>query len=124
MIKTDIIGNLTQDPRTNTVNDTTFCNLRLASNKKRKNKEGNYEEETTFLNASAIGKPAETLGKYLSKGSRFTFRVIWLTRNTRTRKAIKLETKSCVFASSSFLEVKLTEQSQQPLMMVSRFNAC
>ena len=70
MIKTDIIGSLTQDPRTNTVNDTTFCNLRLASNKKRKNKEGNYEEETTFLNASAIGKPAETLGKYLSKGSK------------------------------------------------------
>lgn len=45
------------------------CNLRMASNQKWKGKDGEWKEETTFINAEIWGKSAEACAEYLDKGS-------------------------------------------------------
>lgn len=45
------------------------CNLRMASNQKWKGKDGEWKEETTFINAEVWGKSAEACAEYLDKGS-------------------------------------------------------
>jgi single-strand DNA-binding protein len=41
----------------------------LAINRKWKNQQGEQQEETTFVDLEAFGKPAETMNQYLRKGS-------------------------------------------------------
>jgi single-strand DNA-binding protein len=41
----------------------------LAVNRRWKNQQGEQQEETTFVDIEAFGKPAETMSQYLRKGS-------------------------------------------------------
>jgi single-strand DNA-binding protein len=67
--KVFLIGNLTRDPELRyTPQGTAVVNLRLATNRHFKDKEGQMKEETCFVTAVVWDKQAETCNRYLRKG--------------------------------------------------------
>ena len=64
-----LIGNLTRDPEVRMLpSGRPVCNFGIAVNRSFKDAEGNYKDETTFVDVDAWGRQAETLGKYMQKG--------------------------------------------------------
>lgn len=67
--KVFLIGNLTRDPELRyTPGGVAVVNLRLAVNRKFKDKSGELKEETCFVTVTAWDKQAETCNQYLQKG--------------------------------------------------------
>lgn len=65
-----LIGNLTKDPELRyTPQGTAVVNLRLAVNRKFKDRAQELKEEVCFINAVVWDKQAETCNQYLRKGS-------------------------------------------------------
>jgi single-strand DNA-binding protein len=65
-----LIGNLTKDPELRyTPQGTAVCNLRLAVNRRFRNKNQELKEETCFVTVVVWNKQAETCNQYLHKGS-------------------------------------------------------
>lgn len=64
-----LAGLLTRDPELRyTPNGTAIANLGLAINRSWKDDAGNKKEEVTFVDITAFGKQAETIGQYFKKG--------------------------------------------------------
>lgn len=67
--KVILIGNLGADPEVrHTQSGSTVCNLRMATNEKWKDRDGNQQERTEWHSISVFGNQAEACGKYLAKG--------------------------------------------------------
>lgn len=65
-----LMGNLTKDPELRyTPQGTAVVNLRLAVNRRFKNKNQELKEETCFVTAVVWDKQAESCNQYLHKGS-------------------------------------------------------
>ena len=65
-----LVGNLTRDPEIKYIpSGTPVCELGLAVNDRRKNQNGEWIEETTFVDVTLWGRTAEVASEYLSKGS-------------------------------------------------------
>jgi len=65
-----LIGNLTKDPELRyTPQGTAVVNLRMAVNRKFKDRNQELKEETCFITAVVWDKQAETCNQYLHKGS-------------------------------------------------------
>ena len=65
-----LVGNLTRKPEVHyTPGGTAVTDVGLAVNDKRKNPQGEWVEETTFVDCTLWGKVAEVAGEYLDKGS-------------------------------------------------------
>jgi single-strand DNA-binding protein len=65
-----MIGNLTKDPELRyTPQGTAVVNLRIASNRKFRDRNQELKEETCFVTAVVWDKQAETCNQYLKKGS-------------------------------------------------------
>lgn len=65
-----LMGNLTKDPELRyTPQGTAVLNLRLAVNRKYRNKNQELKEETCFITVVVWNKQAETCNQYLHKGS-------------------------------------------------------
>lgn len=68
--KVIVLGNLTRDIEvTFTEGGMAIGDASLALNHKRKDKEDNVIEETTFVDVTIFGKQAETAQQFLSKGN-------------------------------------------------------
>ncbi len=64
-----LIGNVTQDPELRYVSSgTAVLDLGLAINRRTKQDDGTWGEETTFLDVTCWGRQAENCAEYLSKG--------------------------------------------------------
>jgi single-strand DNA-binding protein len=64
-----LIGNLTRDPELRyTPSGTAVVNLRLAVNRRFKDKNGEQKDDACFLTVVAWDKQAETCNQYLKKG--------------------------------------------------------
>lgn len=67
--KTILLGNLTRDPELRvTPQGLSICKLSLAVNRTFKDSSGGDQEETTYVDVDAFGKPAEIISKYMMKG--------------------------------------------------------
>ncbi|HWA98309.1 MAG TPA: single-stranded DNA-binding protein [Pirellulales bacterium] len=65
-----LVGNLTRDPEIRyTTSSLAVCDIGLAVNDRRKNANGEWIEETTFVDVTLWGRTAEVAGEYLKKGS-------------------------------------------------------
>ena len=63
------MGNLTRDPEVKyTSGGTAIAKLGMAINRTWTNKEGQKQEDTTFVDVDAFGRQAEVIGQYLKKG--------------------------------------------------------
>lgn len=67
-----ISGNLTRDPQLRTTNSGfSVLNLGVAVNDRRKNQQtGEWEDYANFVDVTVLGKQAESLSRFLSKGSK------------------------------------------------------
>ena len=65
-----LVGNLTRDPELRYISSgTAVTDIGLAVNDRRKNANGEWVEETTFVDVTLWGRTAEVAGEYLTKGS-------------------------------------------------------
>lgn len=65
-----LMGNLTRDPELRyTSSQTAVSDVGLAVNDRRKGNDGQWIEETTFVDVTLWGRTAEVASEYLSKGS-------------------------------------------------------
>ena len=67
--KTIIAGHLTRDPETRQAGSSSVCSFSIAVGRKFKGKDGQMQEETSFIDVEAWGKTGELVAQYLSKGS-------------------------------------------------------
>lgn len=68
--KVILLGNVTRDPEVRyTPKGMAITKLGLAVNRKWRTETGEQKEEVTFVDVTAFGKQAETLGQYVRKGS-------------------------------------------------------
>lgn len=64
-----LIGHLTRDPElAYTPSNTPVCKFGVAVNRKWKSASGEQQEDVSFFDVEAWGKPAEILNQYVSKG--------------------------------------------------------
>jgi single-strand DNA-binding protein len=65
-----LVGNLTRDPEIRYIpSGSAVADVGLAVNDRRKNANGEWIEEVTFVDVVLWGRTAEVAGEYLSKGS-------------------------------------------------------
>jgi single-strand DNA-binding protein len=65
-----LAGHLTRDPEVRVVNaDRSVASFGIAINRRWKGQDGEFKEETTFVDCEAWGRTAEIIGQYLFKGS-------------------------------------------------------
>ncbi|MBN1394160.1 MAG: single-stranded DNA-binding protein [Pirellulales bacterium] len=65
-----LLGNLTRDPEIRYLQSgTAVTDVGLAVNDRRKNANGEWVEDTTFVDVTLWSRTAEVAGEYLSKGS-------------------------------------------------------
>ncbi len=64
-----LMGNLTRDPQLSyTAGNVAVCKFGLATNHRRKDREGNVKEEVCFVDCTLFGKGGEVFNQYMSKG--------------------------------------------------------
>lgn len=64
-----IVGNLGRDPELRyTPQGTPVCQFSVATNERRKDKTGEWQDQTTWFRVSLWGRQAETASQYLTKG--------------------------------------------------------
>lgn len=67
--KAQIIGNVTADPETRFLESgSSVTNLRVATNRSYKDREGNKQEETEFVPVVCFGKLSEIVQQFVTKG--------------------------------------------------------
>lgn len=67
--KVILAGNLTRDPELRvTPQGLSICKLSLAVNRNYRTANGEEQEETTYVDVDAFGKPAEIISKYMGRG--------------------------------------------------------
>jgi single-strand DNA-binding protein len=65
-----LMGNLTRNPQLRyTPSQQPVCEFGIAINRKWKGQDGQQHDEATFVDCTAWGRSAETICKYLTKGS-------------------------------------------------------
>lgn len=67
--KITLVGNLGRDPELRyTPQGTPVCNFTMATNERRKDKSGEFQDQTTWFRVTLWGRQAETASQYLAKG--------------------------------------------------------
>jgi single-strand DNA-binding protein len=67
--KITIVGYLGRDPEMRfTPQGTAVCNFSVATTERRKDRNGEFQDQTTWFRIAVFGKLAETANQYLSKG--------------------------------------------------------
>ena len=65
-----MIGNLTRDPELRHAGNTPVCELRLAVNREWKNKAGEKQKDTCYVDVTAWAAQADSCKRFLAKGSK------------------------------------------------------
>ena len=64
-----VVGYLGKDPELRyTPDGTPVCNFSVATTERRKDKSGEFQDQTTWFRVSLFGRQAEVASQYLSKG--------------------------------------------------------
>jgi single-strand DNA-binding protein len=92
---------------------TAIANLRVATNMKYKDKDGNPVEKVEWHRVTVFGKSAENCAKYLSKG-----RMVHVTGRLQTRSwekdGVRRYTTEIIAGNVQFLGGKKSEDTQTP----------
>ena len=100
-----LVGRLTRDPELRALpSGVSVCSLRVACNSSRRDVEGNYQEKPNFFDVSVYGAPAESVSRYMRKGSRVAVdgRLEW--REWETADQQKRQAVSVVADTVQFLD--------------------
>lgn len=98
-----LVGNLTRDPESkDTRSDTSLCSMRLAVNGRRKDSQGDWQDDPNYFDVTAFGRTADNCAKYLEKGSpcavkgRLNWRE-WETQEGGKRQAVDVVAEDVQF---------------------------
>jgi single-strand DNA-binding protein len=101
-----LTGNLTADPELRQLpSGSSVCNMRLASNTRRKGQSGDWEDKPNFFDVVVWGGQGENAARYLSKGSpvaldgRLEWRE-WETKEGQKRQTVEVVAETVQFLSS------------------------
>jgi single-strand DNA-binding protein len=100
-----LVGRLTRDPELRALpSGTSVCGLRVACSSSRRDAEGAFQEKPNFFDVSVYGASAESVGRYMHKGSRVAIdgRLEW--REWETADQQKRQAVSVVADSVQFLD--------------------
>ena len=98
-----IVGRLTRDPELRALpSGSSVCSLRVACNAYRKDADGEPVERPNYFDVSVYGAPAETVSRYMHRGSRvgvdgrLEWRE-WETAEQQHRQAVSIVADSVEF---------------------------
>lgn len=102
-----ITGNLTKDPDLGSIpnSGTSVCSLRIACNGRRRNSNGEWEDQPNYFDVTVWGQQGENCGKYLRKGrpvaidGRLRWRE-WTTPEGQKRQAVDIVAETVQFLGS------------------------
>jgi single-strand DNA-binding protein len=100
-----LIGRLTRDPELRSLpSGVSVCGLRIACSSSRKDAGGDYREKPNFFDVSVYGTSAESVSRYMRKGSRVAVdgRLEW--REWETSEQQKRQAVSIVADTVQFLD--------------------
>lgn len=100
-----LVGRLTRDPELRALpSAVSVCSLRVACNSSRRDVDGNYQERPNFFDVSVYGASAESVSRYMRKGSRVAVdgRLEW--REWETADQQKRQAVSVVADTVQFLD--------------------
>jgi single-strand DNA-binding protein len=98
-----LVGNLTRDPELRELpSGHNVCNLRIACNGIRRTPEGEYQERPLFFDVATFGGLAESVARYMHRGSRVAVdgRLEWSeweTADAQKRQAVSVVAESVQF---------------------------
>lgn len=101
-----LVGNLGRDPELRyTPQGTPVCQFNVATNEKRKNREGAQENTTTWFQVTLWGRQAEVASQYLVKGKQVFIEgrlhlEEWTDREGLKRTTLKVNASDVHFLSS------------------------
>ena len=105
--KVFLIGNLGQDPEVRHTNSgQAVANLRVATSRKFKDKDGAWQEQTEWHTVVCFARTAETAGQYLRKGSKIFVEGRLQTRSWDDREGKKQYRTEVVAEMLKFLDSK------------------
>jgi single-strand DNA-binding protein len=101
-----LVGRLTRDPELRSLpSGASVANLRIACNGSRKDADGSYSERPNYFDVSVFGAPAESVDRYMRKGSRIAvdghleWRE-WETAEQQRRQAVSVVAETVQFLDS------------------------
>jgi single-strand DNA-binding protein len=101
-----LTGNLTRDPELRTTTGgTSVCSLRIASNTRRRNASGEWEDKPNFFDVTVWGAQGENCATYLQKGrpvavdGRLEWRE-WQDKDGNKRQSVDIIADSVQFLGS------------------------
>jgi len=100
-----LVGRLTRDPELRALpSGTSVCGLRIACSSARRDPEGSFIEKANFFDVSVFGAAAESVSRYMRKGSRIALdgRLEW--REWETADAQKRQAVNVVADTVQFLD--------------------
>jgi single-strand DNA-binding protein len=100
-----LVGRLTRDPELRSLpSGVSVCGLRIACSSSRKDAEGGYHERPNYFDVSVYGGSAESVSRYMRKGSRVAIdgRLEW--REWETAEQQKRQAVSIVADTVQFLD--------------------
>jgi single-strand DNA-binding protein len=101
-----LIGRLTRDPELRALpSGVSVCGLRIACSSSRKDGEGDYREKPNYFDVSVYGGSAESVSRYMRKGSRVAIdgRLEWReweTSDQQKRQAVSVVADTVLFLDS------------------------
>lgn len=116
--KVILMGNLTRDIELRyTPSNQAVANIGLAVNRTWKDKQGQKQEDTTFVDCEAWGNTAEVMAQYLSKGRPVHIEGRlkldqWQDKDGGNRSKLKVVVESFQFVDSSGGNGKKSESAQ------------
>jgi single-strand DNA-binding protein len=115
-----LMGNLTRPPELRHLpSGMAVASFGMAINRKWKNQQGEQQEEVTFVDLEAFGKPAETMNQYLRKGSGIFIEGRlrldqWQDKDGNNRSKLKVVVDSFQFIDGKQAEQGQPRQEQRP----------
>jgi single-strand DNA-binding protein len=101
-----LVGRLTRDPELRALpSGVNVCAMRIACNSSRKDAEGDYHERPNFFDVNVYGVHADSVSRYMRKGSRVAIdgRLEWReweTAEQQTRQAVSIVADTVQFLDS------------------------
>ena len=116
-----LVGNLGRDPELKySRTGTPVCQFTMATNERRKNKEGEREDVTTWFRVTLFGRQAETASQYLSKGRQVYIQgrlrdEAWQDRDGKERHTLEVTADNMQFIGPSpERETEMGNTTNQP----------
>jgi len=115
-----LVGNLGRDPELRyTPQGTPVCNFSMATNERRKDKNGEHQDQVTWFKVTIWGRQAETASQYLTKGRPVyiegRLRIeSWTDRDGKEQTTLEVNATDMQFIGGGSTEDRPKEQPSAP----------